>query len=76
MGPILATRTTPAFTIVAAWMSAETGAGPAMASGSHSWSGNCADLPMAPPSIRRAAGTNRPFFERATAQLDDDASWW
>src|SRR6185503_7382212 len=30
-----ATRYTPAVTMVAAWMSAETGVGPAMASGSH-----------------------------------------
>ncbi len=33
--PLRATRYTPAVTIVAAWMSAETGVGPAMASGSH-----------------------------------------
>ena len=30
-----ATRYTPAVTIVAAWMSAETGVGPSIASGSH-----------------------------------------
>ena len=30
-----ATRYTPAVTMVAAWMSAETGVGPAIASGSH-----------------------------------------
>ena len=35
-------------TIVAAWMSAETGVGPSIASGSHEWSGSCADLPVAP----------------------------
>jgi hypothetical protein len=35
-------------TIVAAWMSAETGVGPAMASGSQTYSGICADLPVAP----------------------------
>ncbi len=34
--------------MVAAWMSAETGVGPSMASGSHVWSGSCADLPHAP----------------------------
>ena len=33
--------------MVAAWMSAETGVGPAMASGSHTNSGSCADLPVA-----------------------------
>ncbi len=35
-----APRKTPATTIVAAWISAETGVGPAMASGSHVCSGN------------------------------------
>ena len=43
-----ATRYTPAVTIVAAWISADTGVGPAMASGSQTWSGICADLPEAP----------------------------
>src|SRR6266550_8438530 len=39
-----ATRYTPAVTIVAAWISALTGVGPSMASGSHIYNGNCADL--------------------------------
>ena len=34
--------------MVAAWISAETGVGPSMASGSQTYSGNCADLPVAP----------------------------
>ena len=34
--------------MVAAWMSAETGVGPAMASGSQRYSGIWADLPTAP----------------------------
>ena len=34
--------------MVAAWMSADTGVGPAMASGSHVWSGNWPLLPMMP----------------------------
>ena len=34
--------------MVAAWISAETGVGPAMASGSQTKSGICADLPVAP----------------------------
>jgi len=42
------TRKTPAVTMVAAWISAETGVGPSMASGSHVCSNSCADLPMAP----------------------------
>ncbi len=44
------TRYTPAVTIVAAWISAETGVGPSMASGSQTWSGSWADLPIAPAS--------------------------
>src|SRR5262252_10370421 len=39
---------TPAVTIVAAWMSADTGVGPSMASGSQTNSGICADFPVAP----------------------------
>ena len=46
---------TPAATIVAAWMRAETGVGPSMASGSQTCSGNCALLPMAPQKMRRPA---------------------
>ena len=42
------TRNTPAVTMVAAWMSADTGVGPSIASGSQMCSGNCADLPTAP----------------------------
>src|SRR3954452_18119098 len=34
--------------MVAAWISADTGVGPAMASGSHRYSGSWADLPTAP----------------------------
>ena len=43
-----ATRYTPALTIVAAWMRADTGVGPSIASGSQTWSGNWALLPIAP----------------------------
>ena len=46
---------TPAATIVAAWMSAETGVGPSIASGSQTWSGNWADLPTAPMKRHSAA---------------------
>src|SRR5579863_3918400 len=34
--------------MVAAWISAETGVGPSIASGSHVWSGTCADFAAAP----------------------------
>jgi hypothetical protein len=43
-----ATRKTPAVTIVAAWISAETGVGPSIASGSQVCRPSCADLPQAP----------------------------
>ncbi len=48
-------RYTPAATIVAAWISADTGVGPAIASGSQTCRGNCADLPTVPPNSRMAA---------------------
>ena len=48
-----AMRYTPAVTIVAAWMRAETGVGPAIASGSQTKSGICADLPVAPRKRKR-----------------------
>ena len=41
-------------TIVAAWIRAETGVGPSIASGSQTWSGNWALLPTAPHKISRA----------------------
>src|SRR6478609_8787415 len=49
-----ATRYTPALTIVAAWMRADTGVGPSIASGSQTWSGNWALLPIAPANTNRA----------------------
>ena len=56
-----ATRNTPAVTIVAAWMSADTGVGPSMASGSHTCSGNCALLPTAPRKSRSAIAVAVPL---------------
>ena len=53
--------------MVAAWMSAETAVGPVMASSSHSLSGNWADLPMAPPKSRTAAGIRNPSADIVTA---------
>jgi len=49
-----ATKKTPAATIVAAWISALTGVGPSIASGSHTCSGNCPDFPTAPKKISSA----------------------
>jgi hypothetical protein len=45
-----AMRYTPAVTMVAAWISAETGVGPSIASGNHACNGNWPDLPHAPIS--------------------------
>ena len=41
-------------TIVAAWISADTGVGPSIASGSQMCSGNCALLPIAPTNSSSA----------------------
>ena len=41
-------------TIVAAWMRADTGVGPSIASGSQTWSGNWALLPIAPANTSSA----------------------
>ena len=53
-----ATRYTPALTIVAAWMRADTGVGPSIASGSQTWSGNWALLPMAPANTSSAVANS------------------
>ncbi len=46
-------------TIVAAWISEETGVGPSIASGSQVWKGSCADLAKAPTrSSRQIAVTD------------------
>ena len=47
------TMNTPAVTIVAAWISAETGVGPSIASGSQVCRPSCADLPIAPTNSSR-----------------------
>ena len=50
--------------MVAAWISALTGVGPSMASGSHTCSGNCADLPIGPMKTRipmRATRASLPY---------------
>src|SRR5690348_13188215 len=41
--------------MVAAWMSADTGVGPSIASGSQTYNGNCADFPQAPMNRNRHA---------------------
>jgi hypothetical protein len=57
--------------MVAAWMRADTGVGPAMASGSHVWSGNWALLPMTAHRRAAAAATKevRPMAPDRAASL-------
>src|ERR1035438_5079805 len=52
-GDSRATMKTPAVTMVAAWISAETGVGPSIASGNQVCSRNWADLPIAPMNSKR-----------------------
>ena len=52
-GDMRATMKIPAVTIVAAWIKAEIGVGPSIESGSQTWSGICADFPMAPRNSNR-----------------------
>src|SRR2546429_4450931 len=59
-GYTLATKKTPAATIVAAWISALTGVGPSIASGSQTCSGNCPDFPTAPQKSSRHASVTGP----------------
>ena len=53
--------------MVAAWIKALTGVGPSIASGSHTCSGNWADLPMAPRNMRRVDAVNVPVESRLGA---------
>src|ERR1700733_2188781 len=53
-------RYTPAVTMVAAWISADTGVGPSMASSSQDWSGSWADLPQAASSSSRPSARPTP----------------
>ncbi len=53
--------------MVAAWISADTGVGPAMASGSHACSGICALLPVQPRKINRQAAVISPDWEVSAA---------
>src|SRR5829696_9043002 len=51
-GLIRVMRNTPAVTMVAAWINADTGVGPSIASGSQRYSGSWALLPTAPTNSR------------------------
>ncbi len=68
--------------MVAAWMRAETGVGPAIASGSHTCSGICADLPVAPMNsstptrLAETAGATGPWNAAFTASKSSVPSAW
>ena len=64
---------TPAVTMVAAWISAETGVGPSIASGSQVCSRNCADLPMAPMNSSRHVTVSASKFQPEMEVLADEA---
>ncbi len=59
--------------MVAAWIRAETGVGPSIASGSQVWSGTCADLAKAPTSSRIPISTTTPSLvvNSSGARLED-----
>ena len=66
--------------MVAAWMRAETGVGPSMASSSQACSGTCADLPHAPSSSSRprAVATDSLACDATvalTAWMEEVPSW-
>src|SRR6202045_4703472 len=53
-------RYTPAVTMVAAWISADTGVGPSIASSSQDCSGTCADLAQAPSNSSNPIAVSAP----------------
>src|SRR5256714_1155875 len=76
MGALRAIRYTPAVTMVAAWIRAETGVGPSIASGNHAWSGNWPDLPHAPsrssrPIISTVVEPALPTPEKTVSKLSE-----
>ena len=75
------TKKTPAVTIVAACIRAETGVGPSMASGSQVCRKNCADFPIAPINkkmqisvIRLNSPTIKLIFLSAKSSTDEKTS--
>ena len=66
IGNTWARTTVPAATIVAAWMRAEAGVGPSIASGSQSWKGTAADLPRTPMMSSTTSTERTPPSARGT----------
>src|SRR5438552_18714953 len=76
-GYTLATKNTPAATIVAAWMRALTGVGPSIASGNQTCSGTWPDFPTAPQKISSEMAVETPIPQRVTCPpraVSDDCS--
>src|SRR5437867_10088311 len=62
--------------MVAAWMSADTGVGPSIASGSQTNSGICADLPVAPTNSRSVINDSGPNVASGlNIATDREMSW-
>src|SRR5258705_9539609 len=70
MGALRATIYTPAVTMVAAWINALTGVGPAIASGSQTYRGIWADFPVAPTSSRRQIAVIHPGLDSTGRALN------
>src|SRR6478752_9577941 len=67
-------RYTPAVTMVAAWISADTGVGPSIASSSQDCSGTCADFPHAPSRSSNPSAVATPLppdFTEPKTPLND-----
>src|SRR5882757_819376 len=68
-GNNLATRYTPATTMVAAWIKADTGVGPSIASGSQTCRGNMADFPAPPINTSTNAQVSREIPQNEEAVI-------
>ena len=69
-GNNLATKNTPATTIVAACIKADTGEGPSMASGNQTCNGNMALLPAPPIKINTRPHVNAETPRKEAAMAD------
>jgi hypothetical protein len=63
IGEHLIIRNIPAVTKVAAWINADTGVGPSIASGNHTCNPNCADLPTEPTKRKKQMTFKQLNFE-------------
>src|ERR1700758_5564441 len=68
IGPERTIRYTPAVTMVAAWINADTGVGPSIASSSQDCSGTWADLPQAPSSRSSPIAVTTPWPAAGAAE--------